>query len=83
MLYYDYHNYAGYTFLGAIFQVLFWVLIISLVVMLFRRHRAGQSWKGMMDGAPWKKTPLDILKERYAKGEIQKAEFEDKKKDLV
>ncbi|MEA1887165.1 MAG: SHOCT domain-containing protein [Bacteroidota bacterium] len=29
------------------------------------------------------KSPMDILKERYARGEINKEEFEERKKDLM
>lgn len=52
----------------------FWALIIWLIYMLVRE--AGVKNKNSDSNA------LDILKERYAKGEIEKKEFEEKKKDL-
>ncbi len=58
-------------------QIGFWVLIIAcgvwLVLWLARRM-------GIV--GPVRETPLDILKARYARGEITKAQFEETKRDL-
>ena len=61
---------------GGLTMLLVWLvpmaLVIALVVYLFRSPRAGDI----------SKTALDILRERYARGEIGKDEFEQKKRDL-
>ena len=70
---------------GWIFMIVFWGLIIWAIIAVIRGglgkgHMCGH---GHGDDAHGKdKSPLEILKERYAKGEIDKKEFEERKKDL-
>lgn len=65
----------GFGFGHWIFGILFWVVILFLLVAVVR----GVSGFG---GGRREKRALDILEERYARGEIDQEEFERKKRDL-
>ena len=57
-------------------MVVFWGVIIAVIVLLARLLGNDAGARG------GDKTPLQILKERYARGDIAKDEFEQKKRDL-
>jgi putative membrane protein len=57
---------------GFIFMIIFWALVIWGVVYLIKQLTKKEE----------KHTPLQILKMRYAKGEITKKQYEEMKKRL-
>ena len=61
---------------GGIMMLVVWVAIIIFIVWIVKEIN-GKNKNSKSDS-----NVLDILKERYAKGEINKQEFEEKKKDL-
>ena len=77
----DFGDAIGWGFGGIMLalMILFWGAVIYAIVWLIRGTKDGR-----YNPRDWErsKSALDILKERYAKGEINKEEFEAKKKDL-
>lgn len=68
------HGYYGMAWI--------WILgLVILVVVIWFLSKQGKPNNNISD-SPSGKDPLDILKERYAKGEINKQEFEERKKHL-
>ena len=67
-----------------IFMFIFWGLIIWAIFALVRGVSGHGCWGSHhhSEHAQRGNTALDILKERYVKGEISKEEFEKMKKDL-
>ncbi len=70
----------GMGWFGMIFMIAFWVLIIVGLVFLIKWLI--QSTGSGKPGGRMGSSAIEILKERYARGEIDQAEFEAKKKDL-
>ena len=70
---------SPFMFMGGIGMLLFWVLIVVGAVWLFRSFPRGTTSTG---AAMMPESPLDILKRRYAKGEITKEQFEEMKSTL-
>ncbi|MDP2705334.1 MAG: SHOCT domain-containing protein [Patescibacteria group bacterium] len=77
MMYWGYgYDQMGWGAFHGLFMFFFWFLVIAFFVLLIKKL------SGSNRGAGENKA-LGILQERYARGEIGKQEFEEKKKDLM
>jgi putative membrane protein len=66
----------GWGWFMPIVMIVFWGLVICGIVVLVR-YITQSTVSRQADSA------LEILKVRYAKGDINQAEYEEKKKDLI
>jgi putative membrane protein len=57
------------------FWMVFWLGVLILLIWIVARSAGGQAWR--MD-----ETPEQILKRRYARGEIEREEYERRLSDL-
>ncbi len=68
------YGWGGFI-LGPIMMILIIAAVIALVVLLVR-------WLGMGPRDTPRRGALDILEERFARGEIDKQEFDDRRRTL-
>lgn len=70
----------GHMVFGGLMMIIFWGGVIALIVMLIR-------WLGHSDrsshGDRRHPSPLEILDERYARGEIEREEYRQRRQDLT
>lgn len=70
-----------HMFFGFLMMLLFLAILVGLVVLVVR-------WLGSSEHSPFRhaspgaRSPLDILKERLARGEIEVAEYEERRRAL-
>ena len=72
------NDFGGWGFgFGPVYMLLFWGVIIIGIVALVRWQAAGSPSSQARE-----KTAGDIVRERYARGEIDRQEYEQKMQDL-
>ena len=71
---------------GGLMMLLFWGVLIALAIVAFRAFTRSGGWPSRdvnRTAARSEDNALTILKERYAKGEIDKEQYERMRADLV
>lgn len=78
------NGFGGGMGFGMGFGWIFWLIIIGVAIWAVVRLTNNTSGyhRGFSGTPSSQETPLDILKKRYARGEITKEQFKEMRKDL-
>lgn len=73
------HGFGGMGFGMAWWWIIGLILVAAIIWSVIRSTDQNNN----LNNSTNQKSPLDILKERYAQGEIEKEEFDQRKKELM
>jgi putative membrane protein len=85
-MWYPHHEFGwGELIIGVLLTVAFWGALVMFAVLLFRALVGPRERHDTVQIPPVEqsKNALDILKERYARGEITKEEYERMREDIL
>lgn len=76
-------GWGGYGWIGP-FQMIIWILILVLIIAAIVWFFRSGSQTGTFPGRLAQRSAgLDVLEERYARGEINREEYLQKKRDMT
>lgn len=75
---YGHHWFGGSFFGGGLFMWIITLLVIGSLIFFAVKYFSNRH-----GAVPKKENPLDILRVRFAKGEITREEFDNMKKDMM
>jgi|TARA_R110002110_G_scaffold138095_6_gene323697 putative membrane protein len=81
----DYHGphmMGGSWFMGPIMMIVFLAVAVIVVMLIVRWMSGSNQGQSQIHASPPARAAIDILKERFARGEIDKEEFEERRRIL-
>lgn len=79
----DWYGGAGWSWAMFAGMMVFWIVVVILVIWALRTFLP-RPHSEARDGNPSAPSaPLEVLNRRYAAGEIAKAEYDEKKRDIL
>ncbi|AKK26859.1 SHOCT domain-containing protein [Mycobacterium sp. EPa45] len=79
MMFWSDHDMSGWGYAGmAIGMVLFWILIIVAIIALVRFSTGGAQTPTVLQPPPYPESPEQLLAARFARGDIEEAEYQQR-----